>query len=365
MRRPRLRATTTDADLALVASTVHSLAVLLSAGVEPVAAWGYLPRGDIPARVSVAVASGKSVPAALLTVVAASTADPTKMHRRGGWRGPPRRRRNRPQLLEPDARSLGTGVEPDARSLGTRVEPDARSLGIAEAEAWRGLAAAWAVATDAGAPLAPTLRSLAVSLRELAQAQRDIRVALAAPAATARMVMVLPVVGVLFGMALGFDTLATLTTTPLGLACLAVGSVLLLVANRWNRRLIRGAQPRQLTPGLEYDLTAIAVSGGAALERARAAVDNAVQRFDLTRDAAEGVESVLALSQRAGVPAAELLRGEAEEVRRRARSEVSERAAALSVTLLLPLGVCVLPAFMAVGVLPLVITIVTSSVVTV
>jgi tight adherence protein B len=354
MRRPRLRATTTDADLALVASTVHSLAVLLSAGVEPVAAWGYLPRGDIPARVSVAVAGGKSVPAALLTVVAASTADPTKMHRRGGWRGPPYRRRNRPQLLEPDARSLGT-----------RVEPDARSLGIAEAEAWRGLAAAWAVATDAGAPLAPTLRSLAVSLRELAQAQRDIRVALAAPAATARMVMVLPVVGVLFGMALGFDTLATLTTTPLGLACLAVGSVLLLVANRWNRRLIRGAQPRQLTPGLEYDLTAIAVSGGAALERARAAVDNAVQRFHLTRDAAEGVESVLALSQRAGVPAAELLRGEAEEVRRRARSEVSERAAALSVTLLLPLGVCVLPAFMAVGVLPLVITIVTSSVVTV
>jgi tight adherence protein B len=343
MRRPRLRATTTDADLALVASTVHSLAVLLSAGVEPVAAWGYLPRGDIPARVSVAVAGGKSVPAALLTVVAASTADPTKMHRRGGWRGPPYRRRNRPQL----------------------PEPDARSLGIAEAEAWRGLAAAWAVATDAGAPLAPTLRSLAVSLRELAQAQRDIRVALAAPAATARMVMVLPVVGVLFGMALGFDTLATLTTTPLGLACLAVGSVLLLVANRWNRRLIRGAQPRQLTPGLEYDLTAIAVSGGAALERARAAVDNAVQRFDLTRDAAEGVESVLALSQRAGVPAAELLRGEAEEVRRRARSEVSERAAALSVTLLLPLGVCVLPAFMAVGVLPLVITIVTSSVVTV
>jgi tight adherence protein B len=300
-----------DAHLALVATTVHSLAVLLSAGVEPVAAWGYLPRGDVPARVTAAVTAGSSVPDALLVVVSA--------------------------------------------------EGSERPMGAAEAEAWRGLAAAWAVATDAGASLAPTLRSLAVSLRELAQAQRDIRIALAAPQATARMVMALPVVGVLFGMGLGFNTLATLTTTPLGFACLGAGGALLLAANRWNRHLIRSAQPRELTPGLEYDLTAIAVSGGAALERAREAVARAIHRFGLAADTTDGVERVLELSRRAGVPAAELLRGEAEEVRRAARSEVSEGAAKLSVLLLLPLGVCVLPAFMAVGVLPLVITIVTGS----
>jgi tight adherence protein B len=245
-----------------------------------------------------------------------------------------------------------------------RVVTEEATLSPAEAEAWRGLAAAWSVATEAGAPLAPTLRSLAVSLRELAQAQREIRVALAAPAATARMVLFLPVVGILFGAALGFNTLSTLTTTPVGWVCLAVGIVLLLLARRWNRHLIRGAQPRQLTPGLEYDLTAIAVSGGAALERAHTAVTRAIAQFHLTEDAGNGVDAVLDLSRRAGVPAAELLRGEAEEVRRSARTEVAEKAASLSVTLLLPLGVCVLPAFMAVGVLPLVITIVTSSVTT-
>jgi tight adherence protein B len=351
------RTQTDDADLALVATTVHSLAVLLSAGVEPVSAWGYLPRGDIPSRVTAELAAGLSVPEALLSVVTAGSATQPEPQRGPG----PRRREIRRRGNE-----RRPGHRPgDMRRRGSKRRNGGwRPLGAAEAEAWRGLAAAWAVATDAGAPLAPTLRSLAISLRELAQAQRDIRVALAAPAATARMVMVLPVVGVLFGMALGFDTLATLTTTPLGLACLGAGGVLLLVANRWNRHLIRGAQPRQLTPGLEYDLTAIAVSGGAALERARAAVERAVERFELAHAAADGVESVLELSRRAGVPAAELLRGEAEEVRRTARSEVSERAAALSVLLLLPLGVCVLPAFMAVGVLPLVITIVTSSLVT-
>jgi tight adherence protein B len=312
------RAHNDDAELTRVATTVHSLAILLTAGVEPVAAWGYLPCGDVPTRVTAAVAAGSSVPDALLGVVAAGTAT----LRRGATERP---------------------------------------MSAAEAQAWRGLAAAWAVATDAGASLAPTLRALALSLRELAQAQRDIRIALAAPQATARMVMILPVVGVLFGMGLGFNTLATLTTTPLGLACLSVGGALLLAANRWNRHLIRSAQPRELTPGLEYDLTAIAVSGGAALERARSAVARAIHRFDLTADAGDGVERVLELSRRAGVPAAELLRGEAEEVRRSARSEVAEGAAKLSVLLLLPLGVCVLPSFMAVGVLPLVITIVTSS----
>lgn len=308
--RPFVRRRPPEADLAQVASTVHSLAVLLSAGVDPVVAWGYLRHAGIPESVAARVAAGNAVPESILHVV---TDNP--------------------------------GLVP------------------AEAEAWRGLAAAWAVASEAGAPLAPTLRSLAVSLRELAQAQREIRVALAAPAATARMVMFLPVVGILFGAVLGFNTLSTLTTTPLGWVCLVIGTVLLVVARRWNRHLIRGAQPRQLTPGLEYDLTAIAVSGGAALERARTAVATAIHEFHLPDDTGEGVDAVLDLSRRAGVPAAELLLGEADEVRRAARTEVAEKAASLSVTLLLPLGVCVLPAFMAVGVLPLVITIVTSSVV--
>jgi tight adherence protein B len=78
---------------------------------------------------------------------------------------------------------------------------------------------------------------------------------------------------------------------------------------------------------------------------------------------AGGVEEVLELSARAGVPAAELLRAEAEERRRAARAAAQERAVTLSVRLMLPLGVCVLPAFMALGVLPLLITVVSSTVI--
>lgn len=230
-----------------------------------------------------------------------------------------------------------------------------------QGQAWRGLAAAWSVATESGSPLAPALRDYALSLRDLGDAQRDARAALAGPVATARMVMALPAVGVLFGLALGFNTLATLAGTPVGWACVALGTALLFVAARWNARLVRSARPESATPGLACELTAIAMAGGSSLDRARSIVDAAVQRYGVQAEPGE-VDAVLELSRRAGVPAAELLRGEARELRAAARATAQERAAALAVRLMLPLGLCVLPAFLALGVVPLLATIVTSTV---
>ena len=53
---------------------------------------------------------------------------------------------------------------------------------------------------------------------------------------------------------------------------------------------------------------------------------------------------------------------QAEEARRTARAEVQERASTLAVKLMLPLGLCVLPAFMVLGVFPLLVTVITSTV---
>jgi len=298
-------------DVSLVANVVQRLAVLLAAGVAPVAAWGYLTEGDVPLRVAEGAARGESIPRCLIAECELA---------------------------------------------------DRRGASSAEHLAWRGLAAAWAVATEAGAPLAATLRDFASSLRSLAQAQRDIGVALAAPVATARMVMVLPAVGVLFGMALGFNTLGTLFTTPVGWACLVVGGSLLAGAARWNRRLVLAAQPTELTPGLECDLTAIALSGGGSIDRARHIVSTAIKQCELPLASGSAVDAVLELSARAGVPAAELLRSEALELRRSASARVQARAASLAVTLMLPLGLCILPAFMVLGVLPLLVTVISSTV---
>ncbi len=223
-----------------------------------------------------------------------------------------------------------------------------------------GLAAAWRVATGAGAPLAPSLQQFAAGLRALGDAQRETQVALAGPVATARLVLLLPVVGILFGMVLGFNTLGTLFTTVPGLLCLAVGGGLLLAARRWNRRLVAAAQPTEALPGLRYELMAISVAGGGSLDRALASVDAALAEFAI--DAPGDAGAVLDLSRRAGVPAGALLRAEADEARRDARAAAQKAAAVLGVRLMIPLGVCVLPAFMALGVAPLLIAVISSTV---
>jgi tight adherence protein B len=304
-RAPSRRA---GAALGEVASTVQRLAVLLAAGVSPASAWTHLDTAS-----------------PLITAVAADAA-----------RGSP--------VADAIVAHLATVPE-------------------AQRSAWRGLAAAWRVATEAGAPLAPALRGFAGSLRALTDAQREIAVALAAPIATARLVMVLPVVGVAFGLVLGFDTPAILFGSVPGLVCLVAGAVLMLVALLWNRRLVAAAQPRELTPGLRYDLMAIAVSGGGAVDRAAAAVQRALDATpELEGGDVSGVDAVLDLSRRAGVPAAELLRSEAEEARRSARADAASRAAVLAVRLMLPLGLCVLPAFMLLGVAPLLLAVITTTV---
>jgi tight adherence protein B len=297
------------ADLGRVASVVQRLAVLMAAGVPPASAWGYLREGQPAASIAASAAAGMAIPQSIVGQLS--------------------------------------------------------GLGAEDQSAWRGLATAWDVATDAGAPLAPTLRDFAGSLRDLAQAERDIAVALAGPLATAKLVLALPLVGLLFGMVLGFNTFATLATTPIGWGCLVVGGVLLAAAARWNRRLVRSARPTDLTPGLVFDLMAIAVSGGSSFDRARVAVASSLARYSSeTIHDDRGLEAILDLSRRAGVPAAELLRSEATERRRDARSAVQLRANALAIRLMLPLGVCVLPAFMVLGVIPLIVTVLSSTVLT-
>ncbi|WP_308467975.1 type II secretion system F family protein [Rathayibacter soli] len=307
-----------------VGDVTARLAVLLAAGVPPAAAWRYLlpeitddERADAISR-----PRPPGAPVIAAAIRAAGEGD---------------------SISAAVARSAG-GEEPGLRS------------------AWCGLAAAWFVATESGAPLAQCLRQLACAFQALGQTQRDLQVALAGPAATARLVMALPVVGVLFGLGLGFNTWQTLFGSAPGLVCLTVGVLLMVVGVLWNRRMIRRATPTDVTPGLCIDLTAMAMAGGGSVDRARRLVGEAVNRYGIVDAHASLIDGVVDLSSRAGVPAAELLHGEADRARREARTTGQEAAATLAVRLMLPLGVCVLPAFMLLGVAPLLLAIISSTV---
>lgn len=307
------------------AETVLRLAVLLQAGLSPARAWEHLAAsGDAAAgRVHAALAAG--VPLTRAVVAAENGADAARGRVAGGRR-----------LLR------GSGRRPAGPPAGRRSD-------------WTDVAAAWTVATTVGAPLAESLRGLAAALRDGREAADEVRVALAEPAATARLMAWLPLVAVALGAAFGFDTVATLFTNPLGVTCLVAGVALILAGRAWNARLVRAAAPEGGIPGLDGELLAIALSGGVSIERGRRIVSDATGR-----DADAAADAVLALSRAAGVPAVDLLRAAASLARHRARVDGRLRAARLSTRLLLPLGVCTLPAFLLLGVAPMMLSVMTA-----
>lgn len=228
-------------------------------------------------------------------------------------------------------------------------------------ESWGDVAAAWSVAETVGAPLADTLRVVAESVQGDVELRADIRVALAEPVASARLMMWLPLLGLVVGAGLGLDTIGVLFRTPAGIACLVAGVVLIVLARSWTARLVRAAQPTPGTPGMHEELLAAALSGGVSIRRAREVL---AMCEDFTPSAARGsadADSVLELSRAAGVPAVELLRAAAQRSRSLARADGRMRGAKLGTRLLIPMGVCTLPAFLLLGVAPMLISVIAST----
>ncbi|ALJ19473.1 type II secretion system F family protein [Microbacterium sp. No. 7] len=244
----------------------------------------------------------------------------------------------------------GDAVAGEVCDAAARGEPVADVL-RARGGAWRHVAVAWHVAETVGAPLASSLRGFADALRDAQRSRDDVRVALAEPTATARLVSWLPLVAVGLTVVLGFDV-GAVVTHPAGIACVAAGTGLIVLARRWTSRLVAAAQPPAEPPGLQADVVAIALSGGVSVERA----------LDVVADAGGGAPdgstaAVLDLSARAGAPAVELLRAAAVDARHTARTDGRLRAARLGARLLLPLGVCTLPAFLLLGVAPMLLSV--------
>jgi len=290
-----------------IASAAEALAVLLDAGIAPPSAWRHV---------------GRASPHPLIRRVAA--------------------------LVE-----AGAPVE-DA--LAREAGGSGRDDGVSA------LAAAWIVAVAAGSPLSPALRGAAAALRDRAEVAREVEVALSGPRSTARLVGWLPLVGIGFSLLLGVDVLGVLTGTPVGVGLLGVGAMLAVGGRLWTAALVRRATPRGGIPGLEEELIVIGVGSGLSIERARRLVAEASDGLGLGAADGAAVDEVLELAERAGAPAAELLTSAAQQCRRSARASGRRAATDLGVRLLLPLALCVLPSFLLLGVAPMVLGLISSTV---
>lgn len=228
-----------------------------------------------------------------------------------------------------------------------------RSLASNAAAPWRALGACWAIARVAGAPLRPALEALAEALGDIARTERQITAALAGPKATMRLVMALPVIGIVGGELGGQSSVDFLFGTGLGVSVLALGAAMMFGAWWWLRLLAERARPDSAALGLEMDLFAIATGGGALPEGAQELVRAVCSEYLLEKGESEALEQLVALSRRAGVPVAGLAKASAQARRDLGRTNAEERMARLGVSVVLPLGLLVLPAFVLVAVVPM------------
>ena len=94
------------------------------------------------------------------------------------------------------------------------------------------LAACWQVSAESGAGLAASVASLAASARTAEDTRVALEAELAGPRSTARLLSLLPMVGIGFGVLLGANPAAWLIGSSVGRLCLA-SAVLLVAAGTW------------------------------------------------------------------------------------------------------------------------------------
>ncbi|MFB4305101.1 type II secretion system F family protein [Actinomadura sp. GTD37] len=110
------------------------------------------------------------------------------------------------------------------------------------AEGLRLLAACWRIGAERGGTLATVLDGLAGALRDEEAQRQDVSVQLAGPRATARLLAVLPLLGLAMAAALGAHPIPFLCGTMPGLACLITGFTLNLLGLHWTRSLAKSAE---------------------------------------------------------------------------------------------------------------------------
>ncbi|MGL4174346.1 MAG: hypothetical protein ACRCTR_09830 [Actinomycetota bacterium] len=93
--------------------------------------------------------------------------------------------------------------------------------------------ATWRLVDRTGAPVADTLDSIAAGIRQHADIDGEVRAALAAPRATARLLAALPLVALVMGEGLGMHPINFLFGSKGGLLCGLIGVVLLMTGLGW------------------------------------------------------------------------------------------------------------------------------------
>lgn len=254
---------------------------------------------------------------------------------------------------------------------------------------------------SAGAPLATSLERAAEHAEERIDALLGRQSALAAPRATGRILSWLPLLGLGLGVLMGSDPVGVLTGSILGALTGMLGLGLAFAGRRWTAALVHRAEAESARPStsaanagsetekpaspagaapvdtalvlellaaqLRAGLAPLAALGTLAEALNSRALHTVCQRLQMGSGwgsvwsgSAAGtfgeLRDALAPAYTGGAPSTALLLSLADAHRLSERRAAERAAGKLSVALVVPLGLCSLPAFICLGIVPILIS---------
>ena len=266
---------------------------------------------------------------------------------------------------------------------GTRMRPHSR-------ERLHDLQLSLRMSESAGAPLATSLERAAEHAEERIDALLGRQSALAAPRATGRILSWLPLLGLGLGVLMGSDPVGVLTGSILGVLTGLLGLGLAFAGRRWTAALVHRAEVESaagsgaeqianvppVDTALVLELLAAQLRAGLAPLAALGTLAEALnsrplrtvcQRLQMGSGwgsawsgSAAGtfgeLRDALAPAYTGGAPSTALLLSLADAHRLSERRAAERAAGTLSVALVVPLGLCSLPAFICLGIVPILIS---------
>jgi tight adherence protein B len=197
----------------------------------------------------------------------------------------------------------------------------------------------------AGGPLVGTLQRFAQVLRKREELAEEIQIAATGPKASARLVMNLPLLVLVGGAVSGIPVIRLFASSWIAVLSVVFGLMLYWLGSRWINRLLARAQCSNSDPGFNLELLAISVGAGLPLRVA-------------SSELGVGESEIRFLGSE--TPTMQLLTERADELRMQAFTADRKRIQKTAVSILWPLGVTVLPAFVLVAIVPLALAMVIS-----
>lgn len=207
------------------------------------------------------------------------------------------------------------------------------------------------IARETGAPRSRLLLVVANALDENEALRRETSLAAVAARQSALVLSALPILTSLASALFGVDTIGFLLAQPLGWVCLILGVGATIAGWRWMSALRRRVIAPPLETGVLTDCVAEVLSVTGLTPDATALVYRCAERWGVDGEW-KAVNAIRDVGRNTGIAIVGLLRSHAAELRRSARFAVRGQVEELPGKLLVPLGLCLFPAFITLTVIP-------------